>query len=831
MLNLKNITKDYYVGDNVVNALRGVDLAFREKEFVAILGPSGCGKTTLLNIVGGLDKYTTGDLVINGKSTKDFNDHDWDTYRNHTIGFVFQTYNLIPHQNVLANVELSLTLSGISKAERQQRAIEALERVGLHDQIYKKPNQLSGGQMQRVAIARAIVNDPDIILADEPTGALDTETSIQVMEILKEIAEDHLIIMVTHNPDLAEQYASRTVRFLDGQVIADSNPLTDSELNFIQNEEVNYNFEVASNATEKEKRVGMSFKTAFGLSFRNLLTKKGRTFLTAFAGSIGIIGIALILSLSSGFQKFINRTEEETLSSYPLTLATVSTDFTSILSLRVNQTSSEGHEEGKVYSNNVLANMFESVAGSISENNLPRFKAYLEEHRSEIENSVIDIQYTYNMNINIYKSDYATDSRRLNPFKLTDGLSPISAQVLQSMNFNALMSNLNIWQEMVDNKNFLTTHYELAAGEWPQNDNDVVFIVDENNCIPDYLLYATGLRDAAELDAIIMARVNGEEMPEIPETNYTYEEILDLSYRVISDVDYYQKQGDGTYIKKTDSESVIQILDEKGFDLNIVGIVRPKANDTTNMLQGAIGYTHALAERMINYINSSEIIVDQLASPNSSVIDGTAINTEPELQTILESYGYVNMDKPTHILIYPASFEAKDKIIAFIENYNDNQEEENQIKYNDYVGILMSSVSTIVDAISYVLIAFVSISLVVSSIMIGIITYISVLERTKEIGILRSIGASKRDISRVFNSETFIIGLVAGVLGIVVSLILTIPLNWIINGLSGIGNIVALPWQGALILVGISILLTLIAGLIPSRVAANKDPVTALRTE
>lgn len=831
MLNLKNITKDYYVGDNVVNALRGVDLAFREKEFVAILGPSGCGKTTLLNIVGGLDKYTTGDLVINGKSTKDFNDHDWDTYRNHTIGFVFQTYNLIPHQSVLANVELSLTLSGISKAERQQRAIDALERVGLHDQIYKKPNQLSGGQMQRVAIARAIVNDPDIILADEPTGALDTETSIQVMEILKEIAKDHLIIMVTHNPDLAEQYASRTVRFLDGQVISDSNPLDDEEVRLISNEEFQYNYDVQNNNIKKEKKVSMSFKTAFGLSFKNLLTKKGRTFLTAFAGSIGIIGIALILSLSSGFQKYIDKTEEETLSSYPLTLATVSTDFSSILSLRVNQTDAEGHEEGKVYSNNVLANMFESVAGSISENNLPRFKAYLEEHRDEIADSVIDIQYTYDMNINIYRSDYATDTRRLNPFKLTDGLSPISAQVLQSMNFNALMSNLNIWQEMVDNENFLTTHYELATGEWPKNDNDVVFIVDENNCIPDYLLYATGLRDAAELDAIIMARVNGEEMPEIPETNYTYEEILNLSYRVMTDVDYYQKQGDGTYIKKTDDESVIQALNEKGFDLNVVGIVRPKANDTTNMLQGAIGYTHALAERMINYINSSEIVVDQLASPTASVVDGTAINTEAELQTLLESYGYVNIDKPNHILIYPASFEAKDKIISFIENYNANQEEEDQIKYNDYVGILMSSVSTIVDAISYVLIAFVSISLIVSSIMIGIITYISVLERTKEIGILRSIGASKRDVSRVFNSETFIIGLVAGVLGIVVSLILTIPLNLIINGLSGIGNIVALPWQGALILVGISILLTLIAGLIPSRVAANKDPVAALRTE
>ena len=818
MLNLINITKDYIAGDNVVTALRGVNLAFREKEFVAILGPSGCGKTTLLNIIGGLDKYTTGDLIINGVSTKDYTDHDWDRYRNHTIGFVFQSYNLIPHQSVLGNVELSLTVSGISASERKQRAIEALEKVGLHDQIYKKPNQLSGGQMQRVAIARAIVNNPDIILADEPTGALDTETSIQVMDILKEISKEHLIIMVTHNPELAETYANRIVRFLDGKVISDSHSLDDQELDRVDD----------TTPIKKPKKVGISLRTAFTLSFRNLLTKKGRTFLTAFAGSIGIIGIALILSLSHGFQSYINRVEEETLSSYPVSITKVSTDFSSIMSIRYNKSSGEGREEGKIYSNNVLANMVDNIADSIGENDLKSFKTYLDEHREEIKDSVIDIQYTYDVTYNIYKSDYEDNLTKLNPYRLSDGLSPVSAAALSSL--NSLMRNLDIWQEMVDNQDFLNAHYDLAAGTWPVEDNDVVLIVDENNGMPDYLMYGIGLRSVEELDAIIMSKIYGTPKPDFVESVYTYEDILNLSYRVITDVDYYAKNTDGLYSKSTEETFVKEVLATKGFDLNIVGIVKPKEGDTTNMLTGAIGYTHNLATRVINYINTSDIITDQLASPTVSVLDGSSLDSFT-LETLLENIGYVDLDDPSSILIYPTSFEGKDAVTNLIKQYNANEDENSQIKYTDYVGLLMSSVSTIISAISYILIAFVSISLIVSSIMIGIITYISVLERTKEIGILRSIGASKRDISRVFNSETFMIGLTSGVIGILVTLILNIPINYIIDALSGIGHIVFLPLQGAIILPVISFLLTLIAGLIPSRLAAKKDPVTALRTE
>lgn len=827
MLNLKNIFKDYISGNLSVRALKGVNLAFRQKEFVAILGPSGCGKTTLLNIIGGLDEYSYGDLVIDGKSTKKFNDHDWDTYRNHRVGFVFQTYNLIAHQSVLSNVELSLTLSGISKSERRKRAVEALTKVGLADQINKKPNQLSGGQMQRVAIARAIVNNPHIILADEPTGALDTETSVQVLEILKSISKDHLVIMVTHNPELAKRYATRIIRLLDGEVQSDSNPLNEEEVQMLEEEVKNYQRLVAENKVGKEKRVGMSLKTAFMLSLNNLLTKKGRTILTAFAGSIGIIGIALILSLSSGFQNYISRVEEETLSSYPITIETVSTDLNSLANLK--EADKTERDDQHVYSNDVLTTIITAMASSFSENDLKTFKTYLDENKEKFEPLVTDIQYIYNVDLNIYKSNYETKLECLNPYSLSENLSPYTRPYLAS--FDSMMQRADVWQELIGNQEFLESQYQLAAGAWPTTDNEVVLVMDKDNGIADYLLYAIGLREASEIDELIIRTVGGDTTP-FESESYEYEDILGLTYRVASSVDYYEKQADGSYVDKHDDAAFVkQVLIDKGFDLKISGIVKPAEDASSNVLRGAIAYSPKLSTRLIDYANASQLLTDQRNSPNKNLLTGEAIEDETALNLVLVSLGQVDYERPSRINIYPVSFAAKENINDLIEEYNQNHEQDEQIKYTDYVGLLMASVSTIINAISYVLIAFVSISLIVSSIMIGIITNISVLERTKEIGILRAIGASKRDISRVFNCETFIEGLAAGLLGVVATVILDIPVNFIIDALADIGHVAALPWQGAVILVIISVVLTLIAGIIPARAAAKKDPVEALRSE
>lgn len=835
MLQLKKIVKNYVAGDTLVHALKGVNLVFRESEFVAILGPSGCGKTTMLNIVGGLDKYTDGDLVIDGISTKDYDDSDWDKYRNNTIGFVFQTYNLIPHQSVVSNVELSLTLSGISKSERRARAIEALEKVGLHDQIYKKPNQLSGGQMQRVAIARAIVNNPHIILADEPTGALDTETSIQVMEILKEISKDHLVIMVTHNPELAKEYATRTIKLLDGNVIHDDNP--------VSNQEIEKNIELEASLKNqkvskksRQKKIGMSFFTALGLSLNNLLTKKARTILTSFAGSIGIIGIALILSLSAGFDSYISEIEKDTLSTYPLTITSTATDLSSFSEANENSKNPTNREDGYIYSNDILASIIGGVAQSMSQNNMKDFKTYIDANREVLGEYVTDIQYTYNLNLNIYNGDYATASKptSLNPFSFTENLNPMFKPYLAQL--DNMMTSMNVWQEMIGNQEFLESQYELVDGKWPTAYNEVVLVVDKNKGINDYFLYAIGMKEAKEIEQIIMDSFMNKDT-QIPETKYDYSDIIGRKYRMVLDTDFYQQEGSIYVNKKTDSTILKDTLIDKGIDLEIVGILSPQEGVSTTAISGAIAYTSKLSDYAIEKINNSEVVTAQKANESISILTGEAMDSDPEkaskeLETIYQSLGVVDKSDPASINFYPSSFEGKDKIVEFIAEYNSTREkEDDQIKYSDFIGEMMSSITVIINAISYVLIAFVSISLIVSSIMIGIITYISVLERIKEIGVLRSIGASKKDISRVFNAETLIVGFSAGVFGIVITLLLNIPINLIIDALAGIGSVAKLPVAGGIILVIISTLLTMIAGVIPAKIAAKKDPVIALRSE
>ena len=867
MLQLKNITKNYLSGENEVKALKGIDLEFRESEFVSILGQSGCGKTTLLNIIGGLDRYTTGDLIINGKSTKEFKDKDWDTYRNHSIGFVFQSYNLIPHQTVLSNVELALTISGVNKEERRKRAIEALEKVGLGDQINKKPNQMSGGQMQRVAIARALVNDPDILLADEPTGALDSSTSVQVMEILKEISKDRLIIMVTHNPELAEKYSTRIIKLLDGKVTDDSNPYHATE------KEV----EKAHNKKEKTGKASMKFKTAVHLSLNNLMTKKGRTFLTAFAGSIGIIGIALILSLSHGMQSYINRVEEDTLSSYPITIQEATIDMSSLMESMMGSDEKIEHEEGKIYSREIVNNILETVSTKIQTNNLEEFKKFIENDTGMKEN-INSVQYSYNLDLNIYTQDNEGNIQQVNPSIVFDKLGfgdMIQAQQESSsmMSSGMMMTETNVWTEMLDNQKLLESQYDVLAGQWPTNYNEVVLIVDENNEISDYTLYSLGLKDVNELSDAMEKIENGEEVKTSEgEESFTYDEILNHKFKVLLNTDYYQKVGN-TWQDMSDDEQYMKELVKNAEEIKIVGIIKPNGETVSSSGAGLVGYNKQLKEYVINKINEAEIVKEQKANPEINVFTGTAFpeNTdstfdysqltdeqraymaslsEEELAEILQTYtenaqatydsnltklGVVDLNKPSAINIYPKDFKAKDNIANIITDYNNKQnsegKEENVINYTDVVGIMMDSVSTIIDVISYVLIAFVGISLVVSSIMIGIITYISVLERTKEIGILRSIGASKKDVSRVFNAETLIVGLVAGLLGIGVTLLIDIPINLVINSMFGISTIAKLPVGGAIILVAISVILTMVAGLIPAKFAAKRDPVEALRTE
>lgn len=791
MLKLINIEKNYYMGSTTVQALKKVNLEFRKSEFVAILGPSGCGKTTLLNLIGGLDRYTDGDIVINNKSTKEYKDADWDAYRNHSIGFVFQNYNLIPHLKVLGNVELALTLSGISIEERKKRAIDALNKVGLHDQIYKLPNQLSGGQMQRVAIARALVNDPDILLADEPTGALDSETSIQIMEILKEVAKDRLVIMVTHNPDLANQYATRIIRLLDGVVISDSNP---------------YQAEVAKKDQTKGERLkhtSMSFLTALALSFQNLLTKKARTILTAFAGSIGIIGIALVLALSNGFQSYVDKMQADTLSSYPLIISRESVDFASAAELNMDTSLQEYPEGDTIFINKLM----EKLNGIIIRNNIT--EDYIENVIEKIDPALINgITYSRGVRLNIFKQMSIKNSIYYRQISAQNDMSSV-------MNF----SGADIWQEIIDNQSFIESQYDVIAGRLPQNKDEIIIQVDKYNQITDITLLSLGvLPPMSSVDTL------------------TFDDLLSLEYKLILNDDLYSYDSvNDRFVSQVDrNDTITADVYNKGLTLKVVGIVRVNELTNTGSITGAIGYTKELTDYILEEAGKSEIVLWQKANPSKDPLTGQAY---PADQNVEEQY-YNTMSRlggittPKAINIYPVDFKAKTEIKKYLDNYNQTQEDEvNRIYYTDVMDLLVKSINTTINAISYVLIAFTSISLVVSSIMIGIITYISVLERTKEIGILRSIGARKKDISRVFNAETLIIGFVAGIIGIGVTLLLSIPINIIIDNLVNISNIAALKTYHAIFLVLISMALTLIAGLIPSRIAAKKDPVIALRTE
>lgn len=879
MLELSSIYKEYQAGDTIVKALKNINIQFRKNEFVSILGPSGCGKTTLLNIIGGLDRYTSGDLAINGKSTKEFRDSDWDAYRNHSIGFVFQNYNLIPHQTVLSNVELAMTLSGVSKAERKQRAIDALTKVGLADQVHKKPNQMSGGQMQRVAIARALVNNPDILLADEPTGALDSETSVQIMEILKEIARDRLIIMVTHNPDLAKEYSTRIIRLFDGSVQSDSNPYVDTE--FISSPSEKFK-KTKSQKKSKTKKTSMSMLTALSLSLNNLLTKKTRTFMTAFAGSIGIIGIALILSLSNGIQVYIDKVQKDTLSSYPITIEKESIDLTSLMSAMASANNNDSdHELDKVYTNPIMQDMMDTLVEQTITNNLKVFKQELDRKDNQIAPHTSAIQYSYDLDLNIYSSDTENGVTQLNPSTLFDSLS-------QNNSYPGMFTgNLEVWDEMLNNTELLDSQYDILAGQWPTSYNEVVLSVDENNEISDTVMYALGLKDQEEYKKMIEAVSSGDKY-ETEDISYTYEELLNKTFKLVLPCDYYQYDKESnTWMDMHDDIAYMTDLVNNGVEIKIVGIIRPNENAVATSVTGAIGYTAALTDYVIKHTNDSEIVKQQMDNQEVDVFTGIEFNQgeekeitmddvntyiatmDEESQTQMKAYladkseeqiiamfkdqlsaptteasydgnlgvlGVVDYDNPSTINLYAASFEEKDAIADAITDYNNQMtekgNEEYVINYTDLVGLMMSSISSIINVITYVLIAFVAISLVVSSIMIGIITYISVLERTKEIGILRSIGASKKDISHVFNAETVIVGFVSGLLGIIITIILNIPINLIIRAVSGISGVSsALPVAGGFVLILISMFLTLIGGFIPSKIAAKKDPVVALRSE
>ena len=867
MLKLKNIKKTYVSGDEKVEALKGINIEFRESEFVSILGQSGCGKTTLLNIIGGLDRYTSGDLIINGKSTKDFKDRDWDAYRNYSVGFVFQSYNLIGHQTVLSNVELALTISGVSRKERKQRAIKALEEVGLKEQIHKKPNQLSGGQMQRVAIARALVNNPDIILADEPTGALDTKTSVQVMEILKKISKDKLIIMVTHNPELAEKYSSRIIKILDGKITDDSYPIEH------QKEE--------KQPDTKKRRTSMKFLTALRLSLNNLMTKKGRTILTSFAGSIGIIGIALILAISTGVQNYINKVEEDTLSSYPITIEESTVDMSSLMQSMSgeNTDNTENKEEGKAYSADIMNDMITTLSNKKQSNNLKELKKYLDDGDNEITKNSNSIKYGYDININLYRANTDDGIVRVNPstvmnaFGMGDMIEAQNNSAMSSVFGSSMMTNTDVCFEMLDNQQLLESQYDLVKGSWPKQYNEVVLVLKEDGRIDDYTLYSLGLKDQSELKDKWKAVENGEKLDENQEsTSYSYDELLNLQFKLLLNSDYYQKQN-GLWVNKEDDDNYLKEKINNAETVKIVGIIKQNEQSavSTSVTSG-IGYTKQLKEYVVEKSNDAQIVKEQKENKDVNVFSGLKFSTDEdtssmenltaeqrmamsklsseEIAQMMETYsankdssyeknlqklGAVDIDTPTSISIYPKDFEAKDKISDAIEEYNQKQrdegKEENTISYTDIVGTMMKSVSQIINTISYVLIAFVAISLIVSSIMIGIITYISVLERTKEIGILRAIGASKKDISRVFNAETLIIGLISGLIGIGITVLLTLPINSMIYAVTGVKVVTAVPFKAGVILVLISMFLTIIAGLIPAKIASKKDPVIALRTE
>ena len=1042
MLELKNIVKTYQTGDTTVAALNGVSLCFRENEFVSILGPSGCGKTTMLNIVGGLDRYSEGDLIINGKSTKLFRDSDWDTYRNHSIGFVFQSYNLIPHQTVLSNVELALTLSGVSKSERRARAIEALTKVGLSDQLHKKPNQMSGGQMQRVAIARALVNNPDILLADEPTGALDTQTSVQIMDLLKEVASDRLVIMVTHNPELAEQYSTRIVKLSDGKVIDDSDPLSEEEYAALADKDNERRAQIKKDKKAlkaEQKKTSMSFATAISLSMKNLMTKKGRTVMTSFAGSIGIIGIALILSLSNGIQLFIDQVQEDTLSTYPLSIYEQTQDMAAMMeAMTATSDNDEEHEDDKIYVDNSLDSMVTAMT-STKPNNLEAFKKYIEENYDELEDYVSDIQYTYNFDLQLYTNDGKLKLGLENMFKnMGDSFSSFG-----SLMESAGSAGINVFSEMINNQELLDQQYDLVDGHWPTSKDEVVLVVGKNNSISKMALYMLGVLDQSELEGIMNSIMAGEKYESEDISPYPIDYFLDMKFKLINTEDFFVKTdrtytvGDKTYAVWNDvrdfytEDQLSKFITDNGIDLKISGVVRPKVDASATSISGVIGYTKELTDSILQMNAESDVITQQIETPEVNVLTGLGfertkytpetigelidkiddsmmdqfyaymtqmIKTEEEFasqldikdeagfknvffllpaenkielintmlaaakanpenamglqmlamtvdkmmepddafnvtpdtlpsflpfmdvqhfyvlingvettnpmtqqpmtipglitlageetmnaiytsvsaalkemtvteeiflailngfpadseefiqleealysfapqtdatyKSTLTELGNATKERPASINFYAKDFHSKENVEQFIADYNAGVEEKDQLDYTDIIGIMMSSVSIIIDVISYVLIAFVSISLVVSSIMIGIITNISVLERTKEIGILRAIGASKKDISRVFNAETFIIGVTAGIIGILFTILLCIPVNAIIQALSGFSNINAvLPWVGAIILVIVSMFLTIIAGLIPSKNASKKDPVVALRTE
>ncbi len=895
MLELNDIKKDYVSGSTTVSALKGINLRFRDCEFVSILGQSGCGKTTMLNIIGGLDKYTSGDLKINGVSTKNYKDRDWDFYRNNSIGFVFQSYNLIPHQTVLSNVELALTLSGVSKAERKKRAIEALEKVGLGEQIHKKPNQMSGGQMQRVAIARALVNNPDILLADEPTGALDTETSIQIMELLKEISKDRLIIMVTHNPELAKNYSTRIVKLLDGVITDDSDPYTleDMEADIRAKEAAKVKTsEKKIKKSGKKQKTSMSFFTALSLSFNNLMTKKTRTILTAFAGSIGIIGIAMILSISNGIQLYIDRVQRDTLSSYPITLQAEAIDISSMVTSMTGNSDSEEHEDkSKIYSNDIMGDMINTMVKEVKSNNLSEFKKYIENGGSDIKSYVSDIQYSYDVPLNIYMKDTSNGVEQLNPSTMFDsiygeGATSTSSAMSSGMGMG-MFSNSSVWNQLLGNQQVLDEQYDVLAGHWPENYNEVVLVTDKNNEVDDYTLYSLGLKDPEEVRTLFKKMMVGESYETEKDTSYTFDEILDTEFKLVMPTDMY-KYNDvtGTWDDYSKDDKYMTNVVNNGTDIKVCGIIRPNDDAVSTSISSGIGYTAKLTEYIIEEVKNSEIAKAQLADTSVDVFTGVpfdndrnteitmddvnaymatlspeesaqmqamtsgmsddqilqlfsaslkARTTDATLDSNKSKLGITDLDTPSQIDIYATDFDSKEKVQNIIKDYNklqqDDGKEENVINYTDYVGIMMSSVSTIINAISYVLIAFVAISLIVSSIMIGIITYISVLERTKEIGVLRSIGASKKDVSRIFNAETLIEGFVSGALGIVVTLLLCIPANALIKHLTDISNVAQLPVAGGVILIIISMFLTFIAGLIPAKLAAKKDPVVALRSE
>ena len=819
MLELKKIYKEYITGDFKQVALDKVNLNFRKNEFVSILGPSGSGKTTLLNIIGGLDNYTSGDLIINEVSTKDFKDNDWDIYRNHRVGFIFQNYNLIGHQSILSNVELALTLSGVGKSERRKKAILALKKVGLEKHINKNPNQLSGGQMQRVAIARALVNDPDILLADEPTGALDSITSQQIMKLLKEVAKDKLVIMVTHNPELARTYSTRIIELRDGRIISDSNPY-DGKVNTVEDEIIRKN---------KTKKTHMSFKTALGLSFNNLKTKKGRTILTAFAGSIGIIGIALILSLSNGVNKYIERVEAETLSSYPLTIMEESADLTEVMGILASGKDKEiNHDKDKIYSNTIMNKMFNSFVTKVSKNDLKTFKKYLD-NNDEIGKYVNEIKYGYNIDLNIFNT-YNGELVKVNPSNLMSDLGMINSNEMSSMYSSFGMGSNDVFVELMDNKENVLSQYDLIYGSYPEKYDEVVLIVNSNNEISDYTLYALGLKDQKMLKEMMYNVMKGEE---VDDTNleFSYEDICNIEFKLMINTDLFTKEGNRYVDRSNDLNYVNSILD-KSVPLKVVGILRGNEDSVSYVSKtGGVGYTSKLTEYVIDSVKKSSIVHEQENNKEVNIFTGSTFKLDESYEDNLRKLGVTSVDNPSSISIYSKDFEAKENVVRIIDEYNKETLEEKKITYTDTIGLLINNVTTIVNIISYVLIAFVSISLVVSSIMIGIITYISVLERTKEIGILRSIGASKKDIARVFNAETFIIGLFAGCMGIIITLILNIPINVIINNLSGISGITKLPLVGSIMLIIISVLLTMLGGLIPSKIASNKEPVLALRTE